>query len=94
MIKTRFPATVGPPWCGPIQDSTSDEAIDAIRLKSAPSNSGRQDHRLCGNPIAAIESNRVCAIWMRNDLLDFSVRTTSAPNLNCLPERALTEVIS
>src|SRR5579859_2917339 len=80
--------------CGPIQDSTSDKAIDAVRLKSPPNNSGRQDDRLCGNPIAAIESNRVCAIGMRNDLLDFSGENHFGSKLNCLPERALTEVVS
>src|SRR6202030_70440 len=80
--------------CGSIQDSTPDEAIDAVRLKSAPSNSGRQDHRLCGNPIAAIESNRVCAIGMRNDLLDFSGENHFGSELNCLAERALTEFIA
>jgi hypothetical protein len=80
--------------CGPIQDSTSDEAIDAGRLKSAPSNSGRQDHRPCGNRIAAVQSNRVCAIGMRNDLLDFSGENHLGSKLNRLPERALTEVVS
>jgi hypothetical protein len=43
---------------------------------------------------SAIESNGVCGIGMRNDLLDFSGENHFGSELDCLPERALTEVIS